>query len=70
MVVPFGDNVRRELGGRCDGEGLEDVMGTNDVRFDLPHVWLDFRVGERVLDKGVRIRFQNVVTCCGNDVTD
>ena len=43
-IVPLGDNIRGELGNRCRDNRLEDVMNTNDVRLDLPHVWLNCRV--------------------------
>ena len=60
MIVPPGSNVLRELGDRCGGNGLEDMMDASDVRLDPPHVRVDCRVGERVLDEGVRVWFTAV----------
>ena len=70
VIVPPRNDMRRELGDRCSSDRLEDVMEANDVRLDLPCVWLNHRVRERVLDERVRIWFQNVVMRCGNGVAD
>ena len=69
-IVPLGDNMRRELGDRCGGDRLKDVMNVSDIGFDLLHVWLDYWVRERVADEGVRIWFQNMITRCGNGAAD
>lgn len=69
-IFPLGDNMRRELGDRCGGDRLKDVMNVSDIRLDLLHVWLDYRVRERVVDEGVRIWFQNMITRCGNGAAD
>ena len=40
-IVPLGDNIRRELGDDCGGSRQQDVMNANDVRLDLPRIWLN-----------------------------
>ena len=70
IVVPFGENVRRELGDRCGGNRLEGMMDADGVRLDLAHIWLDCRIRERALDERIRVWFQDGVTCGGNGVTN
>ena len=44
MIIPLGEDMRRELGDCCGSQRLEGVMDADGVRLDLSHVWLDCRI--------------------------
>ena len=67
-IVPFGNDVRGELGDRRGSDGLDNVVYANDVRLDLLHIRLNSWVGKCMLDERVRIRLHNGVMCLGNGV--
>jgi hypothetical protein len=69
-IIPLGYDMCGELGNHCGSNWLEDVLYANNVRLDLLHIWLNWRVRECVSDERECVWFQDVIPRCGNGVTD